>query len=62
MKWKPIVTRRRCVALDINGKRCRKCAAWRGGYRGNDEESLYHDVYPKWVLVELCNVHASGLR
>lgn len=58
--WSAPLDRRRCEALDVNGKRCRRRATWRGPYHG-DGECLREDG-PKWVVVHLCNDHASGVR
>ncbi|MGW8178193.1 MAG: hypothetical protein ACWGQW_05410 [bacterium] len=64
MKWKmlPRGYNRRCVALDSDGKRCRKKATWKGEYHGDGEIYTYFDNAPQWVQVEMCNEHASKCK
>jgi hypothetical protein len=63
MNWKPIKTNRRCVALDQDGKRCRRKAEWKGPYHGNPDFYLPLNEYgPGWVRVEFCRLHASKAK
>lgn len=46
-----------CVALDQNGKRCRKPAIVQGHYHGDSEIYGYGDANPGWVVVWFCAKH-----
>lgn len=64
MKWKPLPRNygRHCMALDENGKRCSKKATWKGPYHGDSRVHSYFDNAPQWVIVEMCNEHASKCK
>lgn len=64
IKWKPLPPnyKKHCVALDKNGKRCKKRATWKGYYHGDSEMYTHFDEAPQWVQVEMCNEHASKCK
>ncbi|MEY4385602.1 MAG: hypothetical protein RLY20_885 [Verrucomicrobiota bacterium] len=51
----------RCVALDSNGRRCRREATVSERYHGDDElyGYLVETNSPQWVVVELCDRHVD---
>lgn len=51
----PIKTRRRCVYLSSQGRRCRRFATW-GGSMSSD-----HELMSEWVYVEVCQAHAEKI-
>ena len=63
--WKPINkdSNRKCMTLDMHGRRCMKKAKWIGSYHGDPQLISYgDDDYPQWVLTELCELHASKVK
>jgi len=53
----PKPPRKRCQALDINGKQCRKAAAKAENYHGNGEIYNCFNNRPTWVRVNFCREH-----
>lgn len=51
----PIRTRRRCVYLSHQGRRCRRSATWGGSLSSNPE------LMSEWVYVEVCQSHAEKI-
>jgi len=60
--WKPLPknVRRQCQRLNMDGKKCRRAAAWRESYHGAEYyNEIFNDDCTGWVQVDLCGLHAS---
>jgi hypothetical protein len=49
---------RRCMALEMSGRRCAKRARWSSFYHG--DPWVYSQTEVTWVRVELCKHHARA--
>ena len=65
MKWRSLSksSRCKCVALDSNGKRCRRRAVWEGPYHGDHEFVIdLEDREVSWILAKFCSKHAKYVK
>jgi hypothetical protein len=59
MKSREQAEKKRCQALDANGRQCRRTDTSKEQYHGDNELYDHWSGKPTWVKVSLCSKHST---